>query len=527
MFRLLCLQGKSLKFKAAAEPKRNPSNSSPKSGDDPEAGQTGFFDGLDDFEDSVLAKDFQPYNTSSLSARHTDNYLQTASTPERLDKSLRRLEEQSRLSMEEQGVNSLFLSLGMLHYQDREDSADSYRAPLILVPVELVRSSARTGHSLKKTDDEVIINPSLSEYLRRTHSIALPDLPDSGVIDETYDLQKFFTKLKKALKEKPDWAIKDEMNLALFSFQKLVIYKDLEKNSKALAGHSILEKMITRSGEHYAGLPSDVRDLDLDRDFAPEQSHQVVDADSSQLRAIAAVSRGHNLVLEGPPGTGKSQTITNLIAQALSLGKSVLFVAEKMAALDVVHRRLVDVGLGEFCLELHSSKANKRAVMHEIGNSLHASLQRAGVHSASRVRLPEVRQLLTDYVNAVHTEYGALGQTPYRGVGELVTVIDAPKAVLKNDISLYTQEQIATATRDAQDLAVIAQALEPPPSSHPWRDMTRTFYSEQILDEIEALCLQLQKVLSEAQVQAQIVETSYGLPPIKALTDIGTVVAIS
>lgn len=530
IFRMLCLRGKSLKFKAAPEsrPGRSSAGGQPRLGDvGPETEEEGYFSEFEDSEENILSKDFQPYETSSLAGRHTDEYLQTASTAEKLDKSLRRLEEQSRLSMEEQGVNSLFLTLGMLQYQDREDTTEFYRAPLIFVPVELVRSSARTGHTLKKTDDEVIINPSLNEFLRRSYNIILPELPDSGVIAEGYDLQTFFAAAAGAVKQQSTWSIKDEMNLGLFSFQKLVIYKDLEKNTKKLASHPIIHKIITRDSEHYAGLPGDIKDLNLDKDFAPEQTQQVVDADSSQLRAIAAVARQHNLVLEGPPGTGKSQTITNLIAQALSLGKSVLFVAEKMAALDVVHRRLVNVGLGEFCLELHSSKANKRAVMHEIGNSLNASLQGANGAASSRERLPAVRRLLTDYVNAVHTEYGTLNHTPYRAVGELVSVLGAPKIALKGEIFNYTQEQIEGASRDAHDLAGVAGALEVPPVGHPWRDTARTFYSEQVIDEIEVLCRSLNKTLAEAQSQARVVENSFGLPPIKTFADIGTASAIS
>src|SRR4029078_2552459 len=144
-------------------------------------------------------------------------------------------------------------------------------------------------------------------------------------------------------------------------------------------------------GTPVMGLPSDVRDIDLDRDFAPECTAQIVDADASQLRAHRAVSKGHALVLEGPPGTGKSQTITNLIAQALSEGKSVLFVAEKMAALDVVHGRLVKAGLGEFCLELHSTKANKRGVMRSLATAIDASLQPVATRMQAGSALPAVR----------------------------------------------------------------------------------------------------------------------------------------
>ena len=154
------------------------------------------------------------------------------------------------------------------------------------------------------------------------------------------------------------------------------MYKDLEANSAAISQHRLVQQLVTRAGAEQLGLPDDVQALDLDASFPPESTAQVVDADSSQLRAIAAVARGYDPGHRGPPGTGKSQTITNLIAQALGADKSVLFVAEKMAALQVVHQRLVLAGLGEFCLELHSTKANKRAVMAAMRQALDASLQR-------------------------------------------------------------------------------------------------------------------------------------------------------
>ena len=162
------------------------------------------------------------------------------------------------------------------------------------------------------------------------------------------------------------------------------------------------------------GLPPEIRDLSLDMSFSPESTHQVVDADSSQMRAAAAVVKGHDIVIEGPPGTGKSQTITNLVAQALAAGKSVLFVAEKMAALDVVHRRLVGAGLGEFCLELHSSKANKRAVMKELSTALDSSLQAVAGATGAGKKLPELRKVLDGYVKEAHKPAGTLGMSPFR-----------------------------------------------------------------------------------------------------------------
>ena len=165
------------------------------------------------------------------------------------------------------------------------------------------------------------------------------------------------------------------------------MYKDLEKNTDKINSHKIFHQIINKQGDTFIGLPDGISEISLDKNFAPENCMQVVDADSSQLRAIATVSQNYDLVLEGPPGTGKSQTITNLIAQALSTGKTVLFVAEKMAALEVVYRRLCEVGLGEFCLELHSTKANKRSVMQDLRNTLDASLQRIEITETSTQRL--------------------------------------------------------------------------------------------------------------------------------------------
>ncbi len=238
-------------------------------------------------------------------------------------------------------------------------------------------------------------------------------------------------------------------------------------------------QLVGREGDRVIGLPDDVRRLELDREFAPEATTQVVDADSSQLRAIAGVSRGYDLVLEGPPGTGKSQTITNLIAQALGAGKSVLFVAEKMAALDVVHARLVKAGLGEFCLELHSTKANKRGVMRSLAAAIDASLapMATSVHAATA--LPGVRTALNDYVRALHTPHGTLGMTPFEAYGALAPVRGyegvasgapagptstrtVPRLRYNRPVDDVTREMVDTTVRELRELAAAARGIGDP-----------------------------------------------------------------
>jgi len=393
--------------------------------------------------ESEESLDFVPYDPSTVDDRHRDQWLQTKLTPEALDHSLRRIDEQARTAIEEQGVNTLFMTLGMLQHKESRDSDTWFRAPLVFLPVQLTRKSARSGYTVAAADEDALVNPALIEWLCSNFGIVLPELPDSETISDTYDLQTFLKGAAQAVANQIGWAVQGDVYLGLFSFQKLVMFKDLEANGDAIGRHRLIRQLLARAGSSVHGLPDDIRQLQLDSDFTPESTYQVVDADSSQMRAAAAVSKGHDIVIEGPPGTGKSQTITNLVAQALAAGKSVLFVAEKMAALEVVHRRLVQAGIGEFCLELHSSKANKRAVMKGLSAALDASLQPIAGTTGTGHRLPVVRGALSDYVRAVHEPFGALGKSPYGVVGELGTVLQAPKIKLDADISKVTAEDLA------------------------------------------------------------------------------------
>jgi very-short-patch-repair endonuclease len=479
----------------------------------------------DEDEDDSLNLDFAPYDPSSLEQRYTDDWLQTASTPEALDKSLRRIDEQARLAIDEQGVNTLFLALGLLHYTESSESEQIFKAPLVLLPVELSRRTARSGYQVRATDDDPIVNPALVEYLK-AQGISLPELPESNAMPEDYDLQALFSETAQLISDKRGWGIKTDIYLGLFSFQKFVMYKDLETHGEDFADHRLIRQLILHSGGQIAGLPSDIRSMTLDDQFPPESTFQVVDADSSQLRAIAACARNHDVVIEGPPGTGKSQTITNLIAQALAADKSVLFVAEKMAALEVVHGRLVQAGLGEACLELHSTKANKRTVMKELAMSLDASLQKFAAPTASTQRLPHVRATLSDYVKAVHTPFGVLGIAPYSACGALGRVLAAPRLQFNGPVEALSSDQLDHTVRELQDLAAASTVIGNP-SEHPWRDAHKTFYSEDDLLSVEQLARDLGARLAELQKQATVVQAALHLPEIRSFADIDTVANIA
>jgi very-short-patch-repair endonuclease len=515
VFRRLVLDGEPMRFHPTL-PSKDAKGDAVRSPNAPPVSQVSASDDEDD--DGALELDFAPYDSSDLDDRHTDDVLQCAATPEALDKSLRRLDEQARSTIEEQGVNALFFALGMLHHKESADSDVVLRAPTVLVPVELTRKSARSGYLVRVTDDDPMVNPSLAEYVRRNFGVTLPELPDLSEITD-YDLQDLFRQVAEAIGQQTGWRITTDSYLGLFNFQKLVMYKDLEKNAEAFGAHRLVKQLVTREGSQTFGLPEAIRAMELDREFPPEETFQVVDADSSQLRAIAAVARRHDLVLEGPPGTGKSQTITNLIAQAIASGKSVLFAAEKKAALDVVHTRLVSAGLGEFCLEVHSTKANKRAVMQELKTALDASLQRPQGVPVSGDRLKRVRAQLTDYAAAVHTSFGRLGISPFEGFGRLGAVLDAPKLPFGSSIDDITTEDLEEIDRRLADLAAHA-AVVGDVRSHPWRDTRATFYGEASLDTIEDLVRAAAVEAADVARIAAHAERTFGLPPISSFADV-------
>jgi very-short-patch-repair endonuclease len=540
VFRQLYLHENSMRFKAALEPDQtNDQATSEPEGSSPsdlqqlfptiasalivEELSLGAFEEED--EDEGLHSDFVPYDAASIEDRHTDDQLQTTSQAEALDKSLRRIDEQARLSIEEQGVNPLFLALGMLHYTESVDSEQIFKAPLVLLPVELARKSARSGYQLRAIDEEPLVNPALAEYLRQ-YSITLPDLPDSNNIPDDYELQALFATIAQRIENKKGWAVKTDIYLGLFSFQKFVMYKDLEANAEPFSLHRLLRQLVLRSGSQLVGLPNDISSMKLDRDFSPETTFQVVDADSSQLRAIAACSRNYDLVIEGPPGTGKSQTITNLIAQALAVGKSVLFVAEKMAALEVVHSRIVHAGLGEACLELHSTKANKRTVMTELAKALDASLQGVAAPTTSTQRLPQVRNTLSEYVQAVHEPYGTLGISPFRAYGDLGRVLAAPRLKYSGSAENVALNELEQTVRDLEDLAATSIPIGTP-AKHAWRDSTKTLYSEDHLQDIKELARELAGQIDELVPVAEAIEKSYGLPELRTFHDVETAIEVA
>ena len=355
------------------------------------------------------------------SANRRDRVLQTAETADALHQRLLNTYRLARTSIEETGVNVLFLGLGMLRWYESESSRLERLAPLVLVPVRLERTGVRDRFGLAYTGDDLGANGSLREKARTDFGI---DLPGQDVLeppdDRDVDVAGYVARIEEVVRRSaPRWEVEsDRIVLGFFSFSKLAMYKDLEP--PAVIDNEIITALF---GDHGFSEPrSTIGDREnLDDRLPPREVHHVLDVDSSQALAIHDAARGRNMVIQGPPGTGKSQSITNILAEAVARGKRTLFVCEKMAALEVVKRRLDGIGLGDACLELHSHKTNKRETLDELGRTLRLSAPTTdGSDGDLLEHLSRTEAQLNDYAAALHDPEGNSGLTPYDAFGELL-----------------------------------------------------------------------------------------------------------
>lgn len=294
-----------------------------------------------------------------------NNRIRTFLNEADLDTALKSLYRSAKVSMEENGSNTLFLALGLLRWYESDLSEKPRYAPLVLIPIDIVRNTRNKGYIIRSRQEETQINVTLLEYLRQDHGISITGLDPLPLDEHGIDLPLVFNTIRQAVMGKKRWNIEEYAFIGLFSFSQFVMWNDLRNRSEEISQNKVVSSLMAGSLT-YAPEDISITPENIDSDLDLENMAVPMSADSSQLAAIAAAGSGQSFVLHGPPGTGKSQTITNMIANALYNDKSVLFVAEKMAALNVVQKRLANLGLDPFCLELHSNKTNKTTVLAEL-----------------------------------------------------------------------------------------------------------------------------------------------------------------
>ena len=309
----------------------------------------------------------ESYTIASKEVSPTANTLPTALTAAELKPILTNLYRGARTALEENGANALFIAIGMLKWFVTEKSEQPRYAPILLLPVDIVRNGA--GYLVRMRDEETILNITLAEFLRQQYKLLVPALDPLPTDESGVDVPKVFAAIQKTVSQHPQWEVIDTCTLGLFSFNKFVMWNDIHSNAAKLQESPVVQSLVERRLTLDA-LDKEVDVHDFDLHARPADVATPISVDSSQLEAVIESGEGKSFILYGPPGTGKSQTITNMIANALYQGKRVLFVAEKMAALQVVQKRLAKIGLDPFCLELHSNKVTKTHFLEQLQQAL-------------------------------------------------------------------------------------------------------------------------------------------------------------
>ena len=344
----------------------------------------------------------------AIAAAASGSQARTLFYAEDLGKHCRKLEREAKLAIEETGANMLYLVMGFLEFPEAPDSDKLYRAPLLCVPVTMSKTEEAhyTAFHLSYSGEELADNLSLREKVKRDFELNLPEYD----LEEEPSVEAYFDEVTEAVAAMPNWRVRRMMTLTLLSFSNMLLVRDLDPekwpsagSDSALLAHPLVKQV-------FEGRPS-TGDAQYANEYAIDDHPKgdlplIYDADSSQHSALIDVLDGNNRVIEGPPGTGKSQTITNLIAAALQAGKKVLFVAEKLAALEVVKSRLTLAGLDPFVLELHSNKTNKKRVLEDLAKRINMRAPDRGDLPELLERQEQKRKELKAYADLMNTKVG-------------------------------------------------------------------------------------------------------------------------
>ncbi|MGO4704113.1 DUF3320 domain-containing protein [Dyella sp. 2RAB6] len=459
--------------------------------------------------------------------RHADTRLQTRLTSKGLQKRLLELYLDAHTLEEEQGVNVLYLAMGALKWVDPNNAENIRYAPLLLVPVQLDRGNAGERFNLKVRQEDFASNLSLEAYLDRVHALRMPAFE----ANDTFEPLGYMELVRKSVETKDTWEVfPDHMSVGFFSFAKFLMYRDLDQTvwpkGATISDHPLVRSLLADGFSGGDDLAHE--DANIDALIPPSEMLHILDCDSSQALAIHEVRRGKNLVIQGPPGTGKSQTIANIIAAAVKDGKSVLFVAEKMAALDVVKRRLDDKGVGDACLELHSSKANKRAVLDELRRTWELGAPKVADPGSLFARLTEARDSLNAHARNLHSVDARSGLSAFQVIGHLVRLREQGER--PNDIQLEAPEQWGKdgfATRQDLLADLADRVIEiGRPADHAWVGVGLAAISPM---DAERLVARIQQLLERVQASQQHFAVAAALlecePPLR-LSDVPPMVEL-
>lgn len=447
-----------------------------------------------------------------IATRHSDTKLQTRLTSEGLQKRLFDIWYDARTLEEEQGVNILYLALGLLRWFDSETSEIVRHAPIVLMPIMLERSSAADRFHLKTRGESPSPNLTLQAKMKAEFGIIIDDFADEDAVD----ISAYMASVAQTVSKQKRWEVlPDAMVLGFFSFAKFLMYRDLDPDnwpeSAAIGDHPLISALLRDGFPESPPLIGD--DVSVDVAVPPLERNHVVDADSSQAVVIAEAANGRTLVVKGPPGTGKSQTITNIIAAAAAKGRKVLFVAEKMAALEVVYRRLQHAGLGPLALELHSNKINKRTVLEELRRTKEAAQKHPRGDISVIQKLGETGGQLNAFADRLHLSLRPCGLTPYQVMGRLVRAqqLGGTPGYELIGADSWTPSEYKERETIVAELAERLRELGPPPA-HAWRGVRRDAVDPSEQDTLLRQIGMLRDALASAMEASEAANRILGAP---------------
>lgn len=383
----------------------------------------------------------------------------------------KRLYRESRTALEENGANTLFLVLGLLKWYETGRSERPRYAPLLLLPVRMVRKSGNK-YVIRSREEDITFNTTLAEMLRQQYEINIPGLDPLPTDEHGADVRRVLAIVRTAIKAQKKWDVVEECMLGLFSFSKFVMWNDIHNNSEKMQRNDIIRSLIEK--KLLLNIPEHSIDArEYDRTEQPCANAVPLPADSSQLEAIIASGNGRSFILYGPPGTGKSQTITNMIANALYQGKRVLFVAEKMAALQVVENRLRKIQINPFCLEMHSNKMTKSHLLGQLQKALDVTrIKEPQQFQATSEQLFKERKRIGRYVELLHQAQPS-GLSLYDYITRYEALNAEPIPPGEEYLCHITEEQLEKDAADIQTLDTVF-AVSGHPATHPLHALTIT-----------------------------------------------------
>ncbi len=424
------------------------------------------------------------------------------------------IDKKARSALDETGVNVSYLAFGFVRWREQKEGSPFFLAPLLLVPVSLENKGATSPWHIRLTGDDIVTNPTLSYIMQAEAGISLPDYGDGESLAD-------YLGRAADLLQPLGWTVSGECRLGIFSFLKMNMYRDMKDNAARIL-QNVNVRILLGEGQGQgadsgADAPATGPVTAPSTGMSPQemlsQLHTVVDADSSQLDAIAMARSGRSFVLQGPPGTGKSQTITNIIADCIYNGKKVLFVSEKLAALNVVYDKLKAAGLSDFCLELHSHKSSKKAVIDELCRTLRADRYRLSDRADKELEAKAAAQRQLDsYAAELHRRREGLDSSAYGMHAALAAVRSAPDVpYVVPDIASKGAAYLADVTALLGQYADYTRTVGDDYTQNPWYG-----YGKESLSYEEKLALQSALSDVTAALQELIpfcgnVANSYGL----------------